>query len=246
MAVLLQLWGCQLMGLASAIEVLVGSDAVLRREAAPNAAGIVAEEDHRESHNGDGGDEDEQYVLFELQQEEATPPHDDATSSTRHQKASNQHTKATTVPPSSSTAAPTPAPAPAMPSWSLYTEISTCLLALAVAFGYQRKSLKHLEAPSTRANSALGAPAGDEGGGHDAGSGHTASRDGTGDTILPTAVALAGLKLLAVLLLLILVARVVICNALELQCDSRYTLQLFLRQDLHKVALDIFFLFVVG
>mmetsp|Transcript_95246 Transcript_95246/g.168646 ORF Transcript_95246/g.168646 Transcript_95246/m.168646 type:complete len:616 (+) Transcript_95246:71-1918(+) len=58
--------------------------------------------------------------------------------------------------------------------------------------------------------------------------------------------ALQGVKLLAIMFLTMLLTRLLVCDHYQLQCDTRYTLSLFMRQDIHKVVLDIVFLFLVG
>lgn len=58
--------------------------------------------------------------------------------------------------------------------------------------------------------------------------------------------ALQGVKLLVVLFGAMALTRLVVCDHYQLECDTRYTFSLFMRQDIHKVVLDIVFLFVVG
>jgi hypothetical protein len=58
-----------------------------------------------------------------------------------------------------------------------------------------------------------------------------------------------GLKMLSffvIVFIMIGCARFLNCNVFGLECDDGYTLQLFFRQDFHKVVLDLVFLFLVG
>lgn len=53
-------------------------------------------------------------------------------------------------------------------------------------------------------------------------------------------------KLLMLVFLTIGLSRLVVCGLLDLECDHNYDVWVFFSFDMHKVALDLMFLFVVG
>lgn len=69
---------------------------------------------------------------------------------------------------------------------------------------------------------------------------------GTGPLELTNEVAWQGLQFFALLFSAMALTRLLVCDTFNLQCDEGYTLQLFFRQDFHKVVLEISFLFVIG
>lgn len=58
--------------------------------------------------------------------------------------------------------------------------------------------------------------------------------------------ALAAAKLLVLVFLTIGLSRLIVCGVLDLECDHNYDVWAFISFDMHKVALDLMFLFVVG
>jgi len=69
---------------------------------------------------------------------------------------------------------------------------------------------------------------------------------GAEDSTLSDANAVEAVKLLIVALACLGVIRLLICDAFSMECDRRYTFELFLRQDFHMVVFDLLTVFLVG